>query len=82
MFFHSDHKNLMGMKWEGNTLIYSLPITLHSASNITLAINSKNLRDDFLIKIKTMVGAVGFEPTTPWSQTRCTTRLCYAPKLG
>ena len=26
-----------------------------------------------------MVGAVGFEPTTPWSQTRCTTRLCYAP---
>ena len=29
-----------------------------------------------------MVGAVGFEPTTPWSQTRCTTRLCYAPKLG
>ena len=28
-----------------------------------------------------MVGAVGFEPTTPWSQTRCTTRLCYAPNL-
>ena len=28
---------------------------------------------------KEMVGAVGFEPTTPWSQTRCTTRLCYAP---
>src|SRR5690606_38989082 len=26
-----------------------------------------------------MVGAVGFEPTTPWSQTRCTTRLCCAP---
>ena len=29
-----------------------------------------------------MVGAVGFEPTTPWSQTRCTTRLCYAPMFN
>ena len=26
-----------------------------------------------------MVGAVGFEPTTPWSQTRCATRLRHAP---
>ena len=28
----------------------------------------------------TMVGAIGFEPTTLWSQTRCATRLRYAPK--
>ncbi len=29
-----------------------------------------------------MVGAIGFEPTTLWSQTRCATRLRYAPKLA
>ena len=28
-----------------------------------------------------MVGAVGFELTTTWSQTRCATRLRYAPSL-
>ena len=27
-----------------------------------------------------MVGKTGFEPATPWSQTRCTTKLCYFPK--
>lgn len=27
-----------------------------------------------------LVGVVGFEPTTPCSQSRCTTRLCYTPK--
>ena len=26
-----------------------------------------------------MVGARGFEPPTPWSRTRCATRLRYAP---
>ena len=29
-----------------------------------------------------MVGTVGFEPTTLWSQTRCATRLRYAPSAG
>ena len=28
-----------------------------------------------------MVGVQGFEPWTPWSQTRCATRLRYTPKL-
>ena len=28
-----------------------------------------------------MVGARGFEPPTPWSRTRCATRLRYAPNL-
>ena len=28
-----------------------------------------------------VVGARGFEPPTPWSRTRCATRLRYAPKL-
>ena len=31
---------------------------------------------DLIIK---MVGAAGFEPATLWSQTRCATRLRYAP---
>jgi hypothetical protein len=26
-----------------------------------------------------VVGAVGFEPTTPWSQTKCAAKLRYAP---
>ena len=29
-----------------------------------------------------MVGKTGFEPATPWSQTRCTTKLCYFPTNG
>ncbi len=33
----------------------------------------------FLLKV---VGAAGFEPTTLWSQTRCATRLRYAPTKG
>ena len=27
-----------------------------------------------------LVGAKGFEPSTPWSQTKYSTRLSYAPK--
>src|SRR5690554_4446081 len=29
-----------------------------------------------------VVGAAGFEPATPWSQTRCATRLRYAPTIA
>ena len=29
-----------------------------------------------------MVGAIGFEPTTFWSQTRRSTKLSYTPKIG
>ena len=29
-----------------------------------------------------MVGATGFEPATSWSQTKCSTRLSYAPSTG
>ncbi len=28
-----------------------------------------------------LVGIEGFEPSTPWSQTRCATRLRYTPKI-
>gem|GEM_PF-5984625 len=36
----------------------------------------KGIHKSFEIK---MVGAVGFEPTTSWSQTRRSTKLSYAP---
>ncbi len=29
-----------------------------------------------------MVGEIGFEPTTHWSQTSCATKLRYSPKAG
>ena len=29
-----------------------------------------------------MVGKTGFEPATPWSQTKCSTKLSYFPNLG
>ena len=29
-----------------------------------------------------IVGVTGFEPATPWSQTRCATGLRYAPNIG
>ena len=28
-----------------------------------------------------MVGKTGFEPATPWSQTKCSTKLSHFPKL-
>ena len=28
-----------------------------------------------------MVGAAGFEPATPWSQARCSTKLSHAPSI-
>ena len=29
-----------------------------------------------------LVGATGFEPATPWSRTKCATRLRYAPTFA
>ena len=41
--------------------------------------NSRRSREESIGK---MVGAVGFEPTTFWSQTRRATKLRYAPITG
>ena len=30
-------------------------------------------------EVSAVVGATGFEPATPWSRTKCATRLRYAP---
>ena len=35
----------------------------------------------FLYPAITVVGVQGFEPWTPWSQTRCATRLRYTPNF-
>ena len=32
--------------------------------------------------IKEVVGEIGFEPTTHWSQTSCATKLRYSPISG
>ena len=32
--------------------------------------------------MKRMVGERGFEPPTPWSRTRCSTRLSHSPNMG
>ena len=29
-----------------------------------------------------LIGKTGFEPATPWSQTRCSTKLSYFPLTG
>ena len=31
--------------------------------------------------LEEMVGVIGFEPTTLWSQTRCATKLRHTPML-
>ena len=30
---------------------------------------------NFTIKVKKVVGDAGFEPATPWTQTKCATKL-------
>jgi hypothetical protein len=35
-----------------------------------------------LILLDLMVGERGFEPPTPWSRTRCSTRLSHSPNMG
>ena len=44
--------------------------------------NGRNMRSpDLLVQKKLLVGAIGFEPTTPCAQGRCATRLRYAPTV-
>ena len=35
----------------------------------------------FYQEAEKVVGATGFEPATSWSQTKCSTRLSYAPRF-
>src|SRR5271169_2098565 len=48
----------------------------------TLIPAGKNVRfQNLLVQKKLLVGAIGFEPTTPCAQGRCATRLRYAPTV-
>ena len=42
----------------------------------------KTQKNDRHLTIVMMVGATGFEPATPWSQTMCATELRYAPMVS
>ena len=53
---------------------------LHKCAAIPLPIVPEPITTTLLI-FMFMVGAAGFEPATLWSQTRCATRLRYAPKV-
>src|SRR5690606_40440411 len=55
------------------------PVTIRLEGGCSIQLSYKRVTDANIICLEELVGAVGFEPTTPWSQTRCTTRLCYAP---
>ncbi len=58
------------------------PVTIRLEGGCSIQLSYRRITDDIESRdfcLEKLVGAVGFEPTTPWSQTRCTTRLCYAP---
>ena len=60
----------------------SLPLTGFFVSKLTQAslVRFETKKPDHLSMIRfCFVGVAGFEPTTPWSQTRYTTGLCYTP---
>src|SRR5882762_10521205 len=38
------------------------------------------LRNSYVLPPGYLVGETGFEPATPWSRTRCSTRLSHSPK--
>ena len=54
-------------------------IQLSYGQSWTRNTRNKNAKDEALANI--VVGAKGFEPSTLWSQTRCATRLRYAPTM-
>ncbi len=39
----------------------------------------KKLYDQHTVLLNKMVGKTGFEPATPWSQTKCSTKLSHFP---
>ena len=59
------------------------PVTIRLEGGCSIQLSYRRITDETNIIaylcLEELVGTVGFEPTTPWSQTRCTTRLCYAP---
>jgi hypothetical protein len=46
---------------------------------VEVSLGIKTKTQDFRLGFFFDVGAAGFEPAAPWSQTRCATGLRYAP---
>jgi hypothetical protein len=46
------------------------------------SIEQANRKEYDKVRLEAAVGKTGFEPATPWSQTRCATGLRYFPILN
>ena len=59
------------------------PVTIRLEGGCSIQLSYRRITDDTNIIaylcLEELVGTVGFEPTTPWSQTRCATRLRHTP---
>ena len=59
------------------------PVTIRLEGGCSIQLSYKRITDDARslenLCLEELVGAVGFEPTTPWSQTRCATKLRHTP---
>ena len=59
------------------------PVTIRLEGGCSIQLSYRRIIYDITIIaylcLEELVGAVGFEPTTLWSQTRCATRLRHAP---
>ncbi len=57
-----------------------LPPAMGGSATGSATDESEEPRKPLCFRGSSVVGARGFEPPTPWSRTRCATRLRYAPK--
>jgi hypothetical protein len=58
------------------------PVTIRLEGGCSIRLSYRRMSNDINtteLCLEELVGAVGFEPTTPWSQTRCATKLRHAP---
>ena len=59
------------------------PVTIRLEGGCSIQLSYRRITDDIqyhaYLRLEELVGAVGFEPTTLWSQTRCATRLRHTP---
>ena len=59
------------------------PVTIRLEGGCSILLSYRRMTYDIETSLnlclEELVGAVGFEPTTPWSQTRCATKLRHAP---
>ena len=63
---------------KGGMFVFHLFLPGHLPLCLCHDMKKSSLRSFFII----MVGMTGFEPATPSSRTKCTTKLCYIPMHG